>query len=367
MRKQDLALIQRHHITQLHREISCLKHEQVQLQKDVRHLEKALSIHKSKPLNGRTPALIQQLEEKIKNIQSDIQAKDSDIALLAFKKNRLQEVFDEKLKTHPQKLFTSIDLALIMYKKQMFWLPSHDNRCFISHLHGCDFTKSVRKMVMPVGTVLVQSQVPLADQGSYYTHPDATADDVGINPYGTAFIPAQIQQNCEDARKAPSNSNVQLSEEVKEEQFWVKIECPDNSHLRSNTNNSQAVGSVMLKQQKFYLTKDEITVLLSTAKPIRDSWSVAGQDYCAPGGGMQIMTTQRGDMKRITSTKAKRYVQIHRERDLREVVNDACHSSNQKPIIPLSAPVSQNLASLFNSQAPAVIGHSNNASCVVSR
>lgn len=127
--------------------------------------------------------------------------------------------------------------AADFYKSQGF----AENR-IPGHLDGIDFTKPVEVVRLDQGTPLTQYQAPGGSQGNYYAPKGTPASELGISPNGVN---------------------------------------PATGEIIPKTSGNYVVGN------------DGVTVLRSTAAPVKDTWSVPGQSIQTDGGGTQYFTTSK--------------------------------------------------------------------------
>lgn len=109
-----------------------------------------------------------------------------------------------------------------------------------AHMKGIDFTKPVEVVPLNSRTPLSQYQAPGNGQGSYYAPPGTPASRLGIAP--DAFDPS--------------------------------------------------VNAVVPKTRTDYVVgRNPVSVLRSTAAPVKDTWSIPGQSISTQGGGTQYFNT----------------------------------------------------------------------------
>lgn len=131
-------------------------------------------------------------------------------------------------------------LAYEFYKAQGFKESAIED-----HMAGIDFNKRVDVRTLREGKSLAQYQAPGAPQGNYYAELGTKPETLGINPRG-------------EIRDAAGKA----------------IEKVD-------------------KVQNTYEVAKDTQALRSTAAPMKDTWSIRGEPFDAPGGGAQYFTTSK--------------------------------------------------------------------------
>lgn len=152
-----------------------------------------------------------------------------------------------------------------------------------SHLQGIDFTRPVDVQPLRAGDIVYQWQTPGAPLGNYFSHSAAVRPtDLGIAGVGTtsdAFARIRGIRDGIDAN-APA-----------------QVRNPDGTYRGMDPQFSYEVGpaGVTDKVLVAYRVTEDMDVLVSTSKPINDTWSIRdGTLFSMPteGGRLQLYAQQ---------------------------------------------------------------------------
>ncbi len=162
-----------------------------------------------------------------------------------------------------------------------------------SHLAGIDFTRPVEVRTIPEGTIVYQWQAPNAPTGSYFS-PSRTArpTDIGISPVG---IPPEIYLQV---RNYLDNIDPNAPGHVRN---------PDGTYsgMDPQFGIEVAPSGLVDKVPVAYRVTQDTEVLVSTARPINDTWAINDRSMTSiptEGGRLQYYTLDNSVFQPIATT-----------------------------------------------------------------
>ena len=184
----------------------------------------------------------------------------------------------------PRLAFEAAPTAEVIAQRQAVAAEFYRNatgRVDPSHLNGIDFTRPVEVQTLREGTIVYQWQVPGAPKGSYFSpSPTARPSDIGVADIGVRPEAYARIREYSDAIDPNAPGVVRL---------------PDGTYsgVDPRYGIEVAPSGIVDKAPTAYVVTRDVDVLVSTAKPIHDTWAI-------PDGSMASIPTQGGRLQIYT-------------------------------------------------------------------
>lgn len=170
-----------------------------------------------------------------------------------------------------------------------------------SHMGGIDFNHSVDLVVIPAGQKHTQTQAAWGAKGNYYSTSENTPQMMGISPQGKVFDPNFVPPYLKAAHDEKINDlRAKMVAAIKTSPTDTRTYDEMFPPL-PNKSQSQAPEMITNKSVRTYEASEDVTALKSTAREIKDTWSVRGKEIHCSGGGLQLYVspTENEKMKQF--------------------------------------------------------------------
>lgn len=164
-----------------------------------------------------------------------------------------------------------------------------------SHMKGIDFKQAVELVTIPAGQIHTQTQVAWGIQGNYYSTSKNTPEMMGISPEGAIFDPTFVppyEKSASDEKidqiRNKMLRTLSYSDTTKFDEVFPSL--PQKA-------DHSAAPVVTKKSIRSYEAESDVLALKSTAKEVKDTWSVPNKEVYCPGGGMQLYVTPEENKK----------------------------------------------------------------------